>query len=81
MNCSPLPKPASASPIVAEVEGLEIEDDNPGRSNSELVPLWLEELLYQAQGLPSQDVANTLKTVLKDQTFVDCSLPYQSPLI
>ena len=66
------------SSLVGRSSSAPVEDGTTGRSNSELVPLWLRSYcIYQAQGLPSQDVANTLKAVLKEQTFMDCSLPYQ----
>ena len=61
--------------VADQVAGLDIQNGNPQRNNSVLVPLWLSELLDWEP--PSQDVAFSLKTFLETDAFVVCSIPYE----
>ena len=79
MNCSmsSIADTCFSLHLLAEVDQLseEIGDTNPGRDNTQLIPQWLTQLLDVS--LPTQEVANTLKAVIKLQTYVDCTFSYQ----
>ena len=79
MNCSmsSIADTCFSLHLLAEVDQLseEIGDTNPGRDNTQLIPQWLAQLLDVS--LPTQEMANTLKAVLKIQAYVDCNFSYE----
>lgn len=66
-------------PLWAKMKQLWGPDNCQNRINQVLVPLWLEELLQS--GYPDDGVMNTLKTILKDGMFLNCTIPGSSGMI